>query len=599
MKTDVDKLRSFLKQVAPTIETYGKKSVISEINKAITVTEDSTTVLFCGEFKRGKSSLVNAIVGTELCPTDIGIATSVVTAIKYGAVKKAIRYYGNLLENADSLKSEEIEWNDIEKYTIGDALEIDDTILVELSYPSLFLKNGIVIIDTPGIGGLDPRHAILTHMALPKADVIVFVTDAGEPLTQSELKFYENKILSCCKQNVVLINKSDILKAETLATHVSNTKFQLAKLGSPEVIPVSAKCWDLFSKLGDDDFLLNSNKDAVLAGITSEVETFKKNQYKKYRDIVVSELEEVLASISLEIKQLKKDSNDKIKAVEDLQRQQAALSIFRGDLNNPTSQIRLQINSIFEDARNEVQNLISHDGTLLTSTEFDALLESERGLDNDGKWFVAQINDRLQKLSRKVDSRIESAFDEISESIKKEITNVMDSETFLVSNELKSISVINSQLAFSLAGKVMTGSLIGGLATVAVELLIPGVGLIAGIATAAALIWKQVSRETRQQKRMSLRQQVLPKINLAITDMRNQANTRFSKFHQNLLQALQTIIEETEDRMKTLQVSIQESRMSEHQGKEKVAELEQKVKFCETIISQMKLLYSNPFSNAQ
>lgn len=599
MKTDVDKLRSFLKQVAPAIETYGKKSVISEINKAITVTEDSTTVLFCGEFKRGKSSLVNAIVGTELCPTDIGIATSVVTAIKYGAVKKAIRYYGNLLENADSLKSEEIEWNDIEKYTVGDALEIDDTILVELSYPSLFLKNGIVIIDTPGIGGLDPRHAILTHMALPKADVIVFVTDAGEPLTQSELEFYENKILSCCKQNVVLINKSDILRAETLATHVSNTKFQLAKLGSPEVIHVSAKCWDLFSKLGDDDFLLNSNKDAVLAGITSEVETFKKNQYKKYRDIVVSELEEVLASISLEIKQLKKDSNDKIKAVEDLQRQQAALSKFRGDLNNPTSQIRLQINSIFEDARNEVQNLISHDGTLLTSTEFDALLESERGLDNDGKWFVAQINDRLQKLSRKVDSRIESAFDEISESIKKEITNVMDSETFLVSNELKSISVINSQLAFSLAGKVMTGSLIGGLATVAVELLISGVGLIAGIATAAALIWKQVSRETRQQKRMSLRQQVLPKINLAITDMRNQANTRFSKFHQNLLQTLQTIIEETEDRMKTLQVSIQESRMSEHQGKEKVAELEQKVKFCETIISQMKLLYSNPFSNAQ
>ena len=75
-----------------------------------------------------------------------------------------------------------------------------------------------------------------------------------------------------------------------------------------------------------------------------------------------------------------------------------------------------QINSIFEDARNEVQNLISHDGTLLTSTEFDALLESERGLENDGKWFVAQINDRLQKLSRKVDSRIESAFDEISEN---------------------------------------------------------------------------------------------------------------------------------------------------------------------------------------
>lgn len=599
MKTDADKLRSFLKQVAPTLETYGKKSIVSEIDKAITITEDSATVLFCGEFKRGKSSLVNAIIGTELCPTDIGIATSVVTTIKYGAVKKAVRYYGNLLENADSLKSEEIEWEDIDKYTMGDVLEIDNTILVELSYPSPFLKNGITIIDTPGIGGLDPRHAILTHMALPKADVIVFVTDAGEPLTQSELEFYESKVLSCGKRNVVLVNKSDILTADTLATHVSNTKLQLAKLGGPEVIPVSAKCWDLYSKLEENVFLLSSNKDAVLAGITSEVETFKKTQYKKYRDMLIAEIDDVYSAISLEIQQLKKDSNDKIKVVEDLQRQQAALSKFRGDLNNPTSQIRLQINSIFEDARNEVQNLISHDGTLLTSTEFDALLESERGLENEGKWFVAQINDRLQKLSRKVDSRIESAFEEISESIEKEITNVMDAETFLVSNELKSCSVINSQLAFSLAGKVMTGTLIGGLATAAVELLIPGVGLIAGIATAAALIWKQVSRETQQQKRISLKQQVLPKINLAITDMRNQANTRFSKFHQNLLLTLQTIIVETEDKMRTLQTSIQESRTSEHQAKEKIAELEQKVKFCETITSQMKLLYSNPFTNAQ
>lgn len=599
MKTDADKLRSFLKQVAPTLETYGKKSIVSEIDKAITTTEDSATVLFCGEFKRGKSSLVNAIIGTELCPTDIGIATSVVTTIKYGAVKKAVRYYGNLLENADSLKSEEIEWEDIDKYTMGDVLEIDNTILVELSYPSPFLKNGITIIDTPGIGGLDPRHAILTHMALPKADVIVFVTDAGEPLTQSELEFYESKVLSCGKRNVVLVNKSDILTADTLATHVSNTKLQLAKLGGPEAIPVSAKCWELYSKLEENDFLLSSNKDAVLAGITSEVKTFKKTQYKKYRDMLIAEIDDVYSAISLEIQQLKKDSNDKIKVVEDLQRQQAALSKFRGDLNNPTSQIRLQINSIFEDARNEVQNLISHDGTLLTSTEFDALLESERGLENEGKWFVAQINDRLQKLSRKVDSKIESAFEEISECIEKEITNVMDAETFLVSNELKSCSVINSQLAFSLAGKVMTGTLIGGLATAAVELLIPGVGLIAGIATAAALIWKQVSRETQQQKRISLKQQVLPKINLAITDMRNQANTRFSKFHQNLLLTLQTIIGETEDKMRTLQTSIQESRTSEHQAKEKIAELEQKVKFCETITSQMKLLYSNPFTNAQ
>ena len=89
----------------------------------------------------------------------------------------------------------------------------------------------------------------------------------------------------------------------------------------------------------------------------------------------------------------------------------------------------------------------------------------------------------------------------------------------------------------------------------------------------------------------------MPKINLALTDLRNQTNNRFAKFHQNLLSVLQTIIKDIEDRMKALQVSIQESRTNEHKNKELITELEQKSKFCETITAQMKLLYSNPFAN--
>lgn len=612
MKTDADKLRCFLKQVTPVFETYGKKRIISEIDKSITLTEDSISVLFCGEFKRGKSSLVNAIVGTDICPTDIGVATSTITIIKYGVVKKAVRYYGNILDTAhtinpddikmgespvptlmDSLKSEEIEWDDIEKYTMGDVLDIDNTVLVELSYPSPFLKDGIIIIDTPGIGGLEPRHAILTHMAMPKADVIVFVTDAGEPMTQSELEFYENKVLSCGKQNVVLINKSDILTAEILATHVSNTKLQLAKSGGPEVIPVSAKCWELYTKLEENDFLLSSNKNAVLTSITSEVETFKKTQYKKYRDMLVAELDDIYSSISLEIQQLKKDSNDKIKAIEDLQRQQTTLSKFRGDLNNPTSQIRLQINSIFEDARNDVGNLISTRGSQLTSIEFNKLLSSEKGLNNDGKWLVSQINNRLMHLSNDVDKRIESAFKDITDKIQRNITDTVGSNASMMTGDFKELNSFTSQLVFSTAGKA-------GISLTVVSVLASGpIGWAVGLAAAVGLIWRSVSNENEARKKAEIQQQVLPKVNIAITDLRNHTNDRFSKFHQNLLLTLQTIISETEDKMRTLQTSISESRTSEHQGKEKIAELEQKAKFCETITAQMKLLYSNPFTDAQ
>lgn len=599
MKTEIDKLGSFLKQITPLVEVYGRKSVLAEVDKEVAAIGSSTSVLFCGEFKRGKSSLINALVGDGLCPTDIGIATSVVTIIKYGTVKKAVRYYGNLLENSEFLKSEEIEWNDIEKYTMGDVLEIDNTVLVELSYPAPFLKDGITIIDTPGIGGLDPRHAILAYTALSKADVIVFVTDAGEPLTQSELNFYENKVIPSGKRNIVLVNKSDVLTASTLDVHMNNVKSQLSKLGEPKVLSVSAKYWDLYTRLCDEDLLLCANKNVVLESIVSEVELYRRGRYTKCRDVVVGLLDEVKQTISVEIEQLKKKSEEKRNIVENLQRQQLALSDFRTNLNNSTSPIRLRMNSIFEDARNEVQNLISHEGMVLVSSDFDSLLDSERGLDNDGKWLVSQINDRLQSLSHDVDKRIESAFEEISANIEKEIVNILDVETFLISDKLTNCNIVNSQLAFSLAGKMMAGGMIGGAVMVLTDLLISGIGIIAGLATVVALIWKQVSKEAQQQKRASLKQQILPKINLAITDMRNQANTRFSKFHQNLLQTLQTVISETESKMKVLQVSIQENRTSEHEGKEKIVELEQKAKFCATIISQMKLLYSNPFSNVK
>ena len=599
MKTNTSKLRGFLKQITPIAETYGKKKTLVDLEESITKTEESTSVLFCGEFKRGKSSLVNAIIGTDLCPTDVGIATSVVTIIRYGAVKKAVRFYGNLLEDTNALRKEEIEWSDIKKFTMGDLLEIDNTILVELQYPSPFLKDGITIIDTPGIGGLDPRHAVLTQMALPKADIIVFVTDAAEPLTQSELNFYRDKISSCGKQNIVLVNKSDLLTSDVLANHINNTKLQLAQVDTPQIVSVSAMNWSLFSQLQDKEFLLASNRDEVLASITSAVKQSRDNKLKSIKDCLIANIENISNVIAAEKKKIAEDSEEKQKTINDLQQKQVELNKFRNDLTNPMSPIRLQINSVFENARNEVQNIISHEGTILTSTEFDALLDSEKGLDNDGKWFIAQINDRLSELNDTIDNKINDAFEEISKSIQNEINYVLNSDCFLISNDINPCNVINSQLVFSLVGKAMPGMMIGVGTAAAVSLLIPGVALVAGVATAAALIWKQISRETRQQKRNSIRQQVLPKINLAITDMRNLANTRFTQFHQNILQELQNMTNETEEQIKVIQSSIMVSRGGEKESNDKILALEQKEKFLQTLKSQLMVLYSNPFANAK
>lgn len=599
MINDSNKLKSFIKQLSSISQQYGKRAVIENINNAIDKIDNSTSILFCGEFKRGKSSLINAIIGDEICPTDIGIATAVVTRIMYGQTKKAVRYYGNLLEGENSLKKEEIAWDDIQKYTVGDVIEIGSTVQMDLYYPSEFLKEGLVVIDTPGIGGLDPRHANLTAMALPYADIAVFITDASEPVTESELKFYEKKVASRVKSTIVLINKSDILSQDVLQTHIETTRNTFLSVGNPTIVAVSAMNWLLYNQLEDEEFKVSSNRDAVIAAINSQIKMFRKGQLMQFRDILLSEINDMLETVKVEKMQLEANHNTQNNAIQNYKDQQQKFAQFRNEIANPTSSIRLQVNSLFENARNEVLNQISHEGTLLTTSTFDRLIDSENGLNNDGKWLVAQINDELQELSYNVNLTTKKTFDQISKTLEKKISEVLSDEDINISDELRIHSVLNSQLAFNLAGKFAQGGIIATALAIGADFLIPGIGWAVGLMSAAALIWRRLNQESQQQKKMMIRQQVLPKINLAITDLRNQINTQFTKYHQNILQTIQTMLSETEEKMKAIQQAIIESRENEKKFKENMSIIEQREKFLNTLYSQMKLLYSNPFGHAE
>ena len=103
----------------------------------------------------------------------------------------------------------------MEKYTVGSASDIDNTVYVEIELPLESLKSGLVIVDTPGVGGLDPRHATLTNFFLPRANATLFITDVNEPLSTTELDFYK-KVLTSSKHSAVIVNKADLLEAERI-----------------------------------------------------------------------------------------------------------------------------------------------------------------------------------------------------------------------------------------------------------------------------------------------------------------------------------------------------------------------------------------------
>ena len=139
----ITRFNALLKKVAPVLKNHHKESDLEHLSKLMAqVTSDSVSALVCGEFKRGKSSFINAFLEEDLCPTDAGIATAVVSIIRYRKERKVTRYYGDI----NNLQSEEISFDNIEKYAKGTSLEIENTIMLIIEIPSPKLEDGLSFI---------------------------------------------------------------------------------------------------------------------------------------------------------------------------------------------------------------------------------------------------------------------------------------------------------------------------------------------------------------------------------------------------------------------------------------------------------------------
>lgn len=146
-----------------------------------------TIVCVVGEFKNGKSALINALLGAAICPVDDDLATTAVTVVRYGdpASAEVHRRDGDdrLVEGIDPAAI--AEW----AQEVPGRERRRDVELVEVRVPSPLLASGLTLVDTPGVGGLNAGHAAATLAFLPSADALVFVTDASAELSGAELEF--------------------------------------------------------------------------------------------------------------------------------------------------------------------------------------------------------------------------------------------------------------------------------------------------------------------------------------------------------------------------------------------------------------------------
>jgi GTPase Era involved in 16S rRNA processing len=150
---------------------------------------DSYQVLVLGEVKRGKSTLVNALLGCDLLPTDVGVATSQVFRITH-AERQA---YQVRFEDGTGLA---VQAADLPLYGsqvvagTDQAPRLDQIIRwIEVETPFTFLPRGVALLDTPGVGGLNAAHGEITNRFIQHADAVLFVLDSERPIGHAELTF--------------------------------------------------------------------------------------------------------------------------------------------------------------------------------------------------------------------------------------------------------------------------------------------------------------------------------------------------------------------------------------------------------------------------
>ncbi|MFC5862252.1 dynamin family protein [Acidicapsa dinghuensis] len=246
--------------------------------------EDRFNLLVVGRFSRGKSTLMNAILGGDLLPTGIVPLTSVITTVRYGSRKQVVLHF-----NGRGL-TRDVPLAQLGEYVTQQSNpgNIKNLAYAEIELPVEILRRGFFFVDSPGLGSAIVENTETTERFLPEADAFVLVTSYDSPLSEEEDRIL-HRIRVTNKRLFVVVNKQDTVREEDRKqafTFIAERLKRFAFSEAPQIFSLSAR-EALQAKLATDKSALEASglqsfEDELLRFLTEErAQAFLANLYSR------------------------------------------------------------------------------------------------------------------------------------------------------------------------------------------------------------------------------------------------------------------------------------------------------------------------------
>ena len=478
-----------------------------------------------GEFKRGKSTVINSLLEQEIMPSDIRPCSATMNRVTYDMQPHAeLRMIDGTTRriSVDELTDYVTKLNSDNE---SRAANVEEAVVY---YPCRFCQNGVDIVDTPGLND-DERMNKISEEIIPKLDAVIMVIVPGSPFSMSEAEFVRNKLMSSDLGRLIfLVNKIDtVRKAEDRQTVLDSIKAKIqetvlekmedlyggdskqyqdakAKLGSIRVFPFSALDALEGKQSGDQDLIRRSGtvpfEEALTRMLTEERGALELgtpiNVLNRTALEVAKTIDARRSAMSLSVEEFDRKRKDALQQIQDLRAEKKAEEkrlkersrTVQAELASRTAQFYPQL----EQSMLAVVDSFNPDPKPFAKPE-----GQKQGTEALQAQVTAEMNNAVSSFSEKITVELQDIIGEealstatftaaVSDKIDTMRTNLVGQSQLMDKSDLAATGV---DILTDFVGLYGIGGIVAGFRTAGVKGAIAGggVGLAANLAAASIL----------------------------------------------------------------------------------------------------------------